>query len=197
MPKPATAKLTRRYRSLDDDVILRGLAWYPEALRRMEDLAVETGYLTEQAAAVMAITSRATHLTTNIQWTEIALRSGGATPVGRFPNVMVPMVQMVLENPSNIPVCVSGPKVEAFYRAIMGDETAVVLDRWALLAAGHDYGKRAPDPGPVWRSIEEAYRRAAKRVNIAARDFQAVIWIAVRESTATSRGVIPNLPNIV
>jgi hypothetical protein len=197
MSRAATTRLTRRYRKLDGDVITRGLAWYPEAFRQMEALAAETGYLTEQAVAVMAITSRAAHLTNNIRWTEIALRTNGTTPVGRFPNVMTPLVQAVLDNPLAIPVCVSGPKVEQFYRAIMGDEDAVVLDRWALFAAGHGYGKRAPDPGPTWRAIEDAYRRAARIVGVAVRDFQAIIWIAIRESTKTQLGIVPRLSNIV
>lgn len=197
MSRAATTRLTRRYRQLDGDVITRGLEWYPEAFRRMEALAAETGYLTEQAVAVMAITSRAAHLTNNIQWTEVSLRTGGAVPVGRFPNIMMPLVRSVLNDPATIPDCVSGPKVEAFYRAIMGDETAVVLDRWALYAAGHSYGKRAPDPGPLWRSIEDAYRRAAKIVGVTVRDFQAIIWIAIRETTKTQRGYVPVLSNIV
>lgn len=197
MSRAATTRLTRRYRQLDGDVITRGLMWYPEAFRQMESLAAETGYLTEQAVAVMAITSRAAHLTNNIQWTELSLRSGGTVPVGRFPNIMTPLVKRVLDDPAAIPDCVSGPKVEPFFRAIMGDESAVVLDRWALLAAGHAYGSRAPDPGPLRRSFEEAYRRASKIVGIAARDFQAIIWIAVRESTETKLGVVPRLSNIV
>lgn len=163
----------------------------------MEQLARETCYTTEQAAAVMAITSRAAHLLTNMRWTEMALKSDGAISVGRFPNVMMPAVRAVLENPAAIKTCVSGPKVEPFYRAIMGDLDAVVLDRWALVAAGHTPGQRAPDDGPTRRLFEEAYRRAAKIVGMAARDFQAVIWIAVRETTETKRGFVPNLANIV
>lgn len=197
MTRPVTARLTRRYRQLDSDVITRGLGWYPEAFRQMEALADETGYLTEQAAAVMAITSRAAHLTTNIQWTEVSLRTAGTTRVGRFPNIMTPLVKAVLDDPAMIPGCVRGPKVEPFFRAIMGDESAVVLDRWALYAAGHGYGKRAPDPGPQWRAFEDAYRRAAKIIGVAARDFQAIIWIAIRESTQTKLGVVPRLSNIV
>ena len=173
-----TAKLTRCFRSTDEEVVVRGRAWYPEALDRMEWLAQETGYLTEQAVAVMAITSRAAQLSSNLNWTEAALRSGGEEPVGRFPNQMTPAVRKVLADPSNILSAISGPKVESFYRAIMGDEDAVVLDRWALLAAGHT--ERAPDPGPKRRVIERAYRRAAELCNIAPRNFQAAIWISVR-----------------
>lgn len=197
MTRAATTRLTKRYRTLDPNVIERGTLWYPEAYRQMNDLALETGYLTEQAVAVMAITSRATSLATNISWTRIALESRGTEPVGRFPNVMMPLVQAVLLDPENIPLAVRGPKVEPFYYAIMGDEDSVVLDRWALYAAGMRYGQRAPDPGPKRRMFEEAYRRAAKIVGVAARDFQAIIWIAVRETTETKRGFVVNRPNIV
>ncbi len=138
----ASSNLSRLYGTINEDTIARGLIWYPEAYRLMEELGQETGYLTTQAAAVMAVTSR------------------------------------------------------AFYRAIMGDEDAVALDRWALYAAGHRR-RRAPDPGPTWRFYEDAYRRAAKRAGIAARDFQAITWIAVREGKKTRRGVVPKLGNIV
>ena len=57
-----------------------------------------------------------------------------------------------------------------------------MLDRWALYAAGH--ADRDTVPGPVMRrKIEDAYHRAAKRAGMAVRDFQAALWIDVREST--------------
>jgi hypothetical protein len=70
----------------------------------------------------------------------------------------------------------SGPKTRAFYRAIMGDERAAVVDVWVLRAIG-------------WtRSVtEKAYQTIANALTIAAAyarttvaRLQAVAWVVVR-----------------
>lgn len=176
------ARLNRRYAKLDPATIARGRAWYPQARQLMIELAEETGYTLDQAVAVMAITSPGAQLSTNLDWTRTALRTNGTAKVGRFPNAMRPKIQAVLADAELAHEYVTGPKVSPFFRAILGDEDALVLDRWALYAAGHL--DRDTVPGPVMRrKIEDAYRRAAKRAGMAVRDFQAALWIDVREST--------------
>jgi hypothetical protein len=162
----------------------RGRAWYPTARALMLALAAETDYTLEQAVAVMAITSPGAQLVSNLAWTRTALESRGAVDVGRFPNAMRPKIAAVLADAEYAAEYVTGPKVGPFFRAILGDTGALVLDRWAFFAAAggdrdslHDMNRGAID------AIAAAYRSAAKSARMRLRDFQATIWIQAREST--------------
>lgn len=80
---------------------------------------------------------------------------------------------------------VSGRKIRAFWFALMGDPEAVVIDRWAYRAAVGEYNgefdARAMQKKGVFEDVQEAYREAALEVGVVARDFQAALWVAVRE----------------
>lgn len=70
----------------------------------------------------------------------------------------------------------AGRKVQAFYRALLGDSDAVVLDRWSLRACG-----QAQDPGPVgWDSALRAHRTVAELTGHDPRDVQARAWVLYR-----------------
>jgi hypothetical protein len=163
----------------------RGRAWYPETNRRLREIAVRTGSTPAQAVAVFSIVSPAIQLVTALEWTEEILR--GERMGGRYPNVQAPKVAAALATRYPVKV-VTGPKVNAFYRALMGDTKALVLDRWAAFAAGLDRGRDIPPA--VRRRLEEAYRRAAAAVGETVRAFQAIVWIVTRESTPRSDGRI-------
>lgn len=192
----AFARLNRTFARLDDDTIQRGRGWYPQARRLAADMAADTGYTLDQAVAVLAITSPGAQLRTNFDWTRKALESRGEASVGRFPNAMRPKIQAVLADPEYASQYVRGPKVGPFFQAILGDEDALVLDRWALFAAGHADRNTTPAP-TVRRRIEAAYHRAAERAGMSVRDFQAAVWIHVRENTARADGRIHRLADIV
>lgn len=179
----------------------RGKEWYPAAREIMESAARESGHTLEQAVAVMAITSPGAQLRTNIEWTKRALESNGAAKVGRFPNVMAPKIRAVLDDPDYAAEYVRGPKVGPFFRAILGDPNELVLDRWALYAAqgSGDRDTNHQLPAGARDAIERAYRNAAKAVRCKVRDFQAAVWIHVRETTPVLRRgkwITPRLADI-
>lgn len=70
----------------------------------------------------------------------------------------------------------SGPKVRAFYRALMGDRDAAVVDVWVARAAGWTRELKQRGYDVVARALVAAARLA--RVSVAR--FQAVVWVAVR-----------------
>jgi len=184
--------LVERYESSTPTIRRRGRTWYPEAFRMLSGMAQETGRTTAQAVAVFAITSANTQLLANIRYTEAILR--GERTHGCYPVVQTPLVKGALSTtrPQRF---VTGPKCSAFYKAIMGDTNALVLDRWAARAAGFDNG-RGDISGPRRRVLDAAYREAAALCGETVRAFQAVVWIVVRESTPKSSGVIPRLADI-
>lgn len=146
-----------------------------------------------QAVAVLAITSANTQLVSNIRFTEAILK--GERLFGCYPQNQTPLVKAVLSTryPGRF---VHGPKCSAFYKAIMGDADALVLDRWAARAAGLDQPGRNDIGIGVRRQLDTAYREAARICGESVRAFQAIAWIATRESTPNRRGIIPQLLDI-
>lgn len=154
----------------------RGARWYDTAHAACDRIARDTGMDTARVVAVFAITSPDAQLVTNLKWTRTWAENPG-TKVGRYPGRMVRAcwTAMAAANPAE---AVTGPKVRAFYDAIMGDRDALVLDRWALrLATGSDattVGNR--------REAERLYREAAAELKVPVRDLQAIIWTIGREA---------------
>jgi hypothetical protein len=191
----ALEQLLALYETADADTVRRGREWYTAMRRECRAISRGTGYTLKQVAAVAAITSPAAQLTTNIAWTRSACESRGTAKVGKYPNKQRPKVTGSLTDRRNPGQYATGPKVSAFYAAITGDESAMVVDRWAAFAAGHE--DRGTVPGiRVRREIEAAYRRAAALVGETVAAFQAIIWIIVRETTMRADGLIHRLADI-
>jgi len=172
------------YSAADESQKDRGRRWYAQARRECRKIARESGYSYRQVAAVLAITSPDAQLSTNVRWTRETCLSGGQT-AGRYPTDQLPKVRAALADTRNPGQFATGPKVNAFYRAIIGDEDCLVVDRWASFAAGgpKDRTPRAKER----RIIADAYRAAAAFTGESVRDFQAIVWIACRESTTVVR----------
>jgi hypothetical protein len=191
----AIATLLALYESADADIVRRGRDWYTAARSECAAIAADSGYTVAQVAAVMAITSPDAQLTTNITWTRNACMTRGAAKVGKYPNAMRPKVLGALADADNPGQFATGPKVSQFFAAIIGDESAMVVDRWAAFAAGHENRQKVPG-AKVRRSIEAAYRAAAAIVGETVAAFQAIVWIVVRETTIRADGRINKLADI-
>lgn len=169
----------------------RGRKWYPQAFNWAESLSARSSYTTEQVIACMAITSPGIQLVTNLRWTEEVVFSHGRKMVGRFPNNMSKRYRKVLSDVEFAHDFVSGPKVGNFFKNILGNKKLVTLDRWATFAATgwkYDEQNSLKANSKVLKAIEEAYRNVARRKKMNVRDFQAIIWITVRESTPNELG---------
>lgn len=187
----AERKLIALYAQASPAIRRRGRSWYPETNRRLRQIAERTGSTPAHAAAVFAIVSPMVQVMTALDWTEQILM--GERAYGAFPR-QAWSIEAALSTryPSRY---VSGPKVNPFYRAIQGDADALVLDRWALYAAGHEQ-RASSIPRAVWREIEAAYRAAAAACGESVRAFQAIVWIVVRESTPRRNGIVPKLGDV-
>ena len=190
----ATRELLHRYGLASADHKRRGRTWYDAARRECRRIARETGISYAKVAAVLAITSPDAQLVTNVEWTDAICRGGRPSMAGRYPSDQAPKVRAALKarHPGRY---ASGPKVQAFYRAICGDTDGLVIDRWAAYAAG---GNRDAAPSAkARRALESAYRAAAAKVGETVRDFQAIVWIQARETTPSKRhGIVHRLQDI-
>ena len=70
----------------------------------------------------------------------------------------------------------SGPKVRAFFSALLGARDVVVVDGWAARIAGYP----PPRTDRQYQIIARAYRTAARRAGVDPVVLQATTWIAAR-----------------
>jgi len=71
-----------------------------------------------------------------------------------------------------------GPKLQNFVDALMGDENAVVVDRWIMRAMGRK--EHAPRTVEEYNAIAEAVRDRAKAMGVTPAEYQAMVWAGVR-----------------
>lgn len=188
----AEQTLVSLYEKASPCVRRRGRAWYPEANRQLREIAARNECPLSHAVAVFTIVSPAAQLVTALRWTEEIL--AGERIGGRYPNAQAPRIEAATS--TRYPVTrITGPKVNAFYRAIMGDTDALVLDRWAIRAAGHP-NLYSRVPRWLLRELDSGYRAAASACGETVRAFQAIVWIVCRETTPTTKGLVPKLYDV-
>lgn len=176
-------RLIDAYRGAPLAAIEDGRAWYPTAAREAARIARPTdGIDVVRAAAVIAALSPQVRWAQNVVAAERLIAARGGLSDSTVPgfNANVAKARAIIRGgPLYGPGDALGgeaPKVRAFWRAICGDPDSVVLDVWAMRAAGLD---GAPS-GARYRKVAEMYRRAAAKVGEAPRDFQAIVWLATR-----------------
>jgi len=188
----AEETLVSLYEKASPCVRRRGRAWYPEANRQLREIAERNNAPLSHAVAVFTIVSPAAQLVTALRWTDEIF--AGERIGGRYPNDQAPRIEAACS--TRYPVTrITGPKVNAFYRALMGDREALVLDRWAIRAAGHPL-PRSEVPRTLRRELDAAYRAAARACGETVRAFQAIVWIVCRETTPTKAGRVPRLTDV-
>ena len=174
---PITRRLLRIFDSATDVQRTSGIEWYREA----HDISVELAgddFTVAQAAGVIAVLSPNTSWKGNITNARKAFacyRAG--VPVNECRAGLGANVRKAYRILDGDMSAITGPKVTAFFQNIMGDPLSVTIDLWATRAAiGEDI------PGRLRATVERAYLNAAKKRNVSPRDFQAVVWVSVRES---------------
>ena len=187
-------RICRAYRAAPDADRAAGLGWYAAAQCEAARIWPERPDL---AAGVLAALSPRCQWSTNVAWAHVvvqAARSGRPCPaVSTKSNRRAawaiattgadPLAH--LGRVSHTGRVTSGHKVRAFYRNIVGDQTAVTVDVWAYRAAT---GREVDAIGArEYRAIEAAYQRAAAILCVSPRDCQAAVWMSVRGTKPTDR----------
>lgn len=165
--------------------------WYASvAGRDVESIAADTGVPFRTVAAAMAILSPGPQYAVNVADTRRMCQWAGLGANGEPPTVSTyganrekcaAMLRSwaVARERSEPASYVSGPKVTAFYRNIIGDLSHVTLDRHAVRPLSKA-GKDMPANKAERARMEDAYRRAAAKVGLEPAAFQAAVWCAVR-----------------
>lgn len=198
--------ITRRILKWHDKATLEqlesGTGWYLEARYFAGDLAHSTPYSVEQVAALIAVLSPQVSWENNQQAAVKAVDlhlagdwDGESLPGYSGYRINARKAKRILDGDIDALV---GPKVTAFYNAIRGDLTDVVIDIWAIRAARPkdiNVAKLFRDDEmpnmPERRAVVEAYKRAAALRGVAPSEMQAIVWTVIRDS-----GVFPKVQSM-
>lgn len=155
-----------------------GLSWYGRA---MDAAAAILPADPNRAAGVIASLSPRCQWRTNVSWAAAvidAAERGDTEPPAVHTRAMRALAWRIARGEAPLDV-LNGPKVRAFYRNIVGDSDAVTVDVWAARAAEGVSDPRGPS-GRRYALLAEAYRSAARVLDIPPRDLQAAVWVNVR-----------------
>lgn len=151
-----------------------GATWYSRARRECARIAEANGLRTRTVVGIVAA------LSPRIAW-DLNLRAAANVAAGRPAGAGLGRnVQkaVAIRNGLDPESILSGPKVHAFYQAILGDEYAIVIDVWILRALGHKGKNCTPKQ---YKKYAEIVRNSAVRCGCRAAEFQAIVWVHVRQ----------------
>lgn len=184
---PTPGEIMQIYRDTDRTTRLLGGLWYGRSHRDVARLArlAPRGIGRSRTAAILAVLSPQTQWVQNWEFAErivLAKVAGQRMPaIGGFPANRKKAWRIVGgADPASV---VRGPKVTAFWRALAGDPSAVVLDIWMF----RTFGLPDTPTESVYHKTAAAFTSAADSLGVSARDLQATIWLQ-------TRGVRPSDP---
>jgi len=166
-----------------------GCDWYPNAFRRVSEVANETDFSTFRVAGVVALLSPLTPWERNLR---------GALKVARLADGDAPdwQLQAVAERSTvyntnadkavdylrgNDSAAPDGKKTQPFHLNIAGDFSYVTVDSW-MFRIVERFGLASATPtGNAQRSITRAVEMCATLYNIAPAEAQAIIWTVERD----------------
>jgi len=211
------------YAAASDDHRTAGLDWYPEAdalASRISD-ATRGAVTHRQACGVIAALSprcswpqnKVAALTVVTAWKRgddpYTLRISGVYPEN------IAKAYRILSDASfetcahcraagghrkTCSAALRGPKVVAFFSAIVGSSDDGAMDVWATRAArvapaevsdldpADPRREGVPGSQREYDGLAASYRRAAAAVNVTPRQFQAVVWLVIRDSWVRADG---------
>jgi len=149
--------------------------WYAEARRQCRRMAREHGLGLHAVAGIVAALSPQLQWHVNLRVAEQVCATGEAQE-GCLRQSEDKAVRIRRgERPTDV---LGGPKVRAFYRALLGDPDAAVIDTWMFQSVGWPEG--GTRGGRHYEMVADALRDAARLVNLPVSELQAIVWTQVR-----------------
>jgi hypothetical protein len=160
----------RYYNRASEHTRKQGQEWYRHANIICRQYARKYKKPVKMVAGLLAVLSQRQSWSRNLELLKTVLE-------GRHPDTLLTVAEKAYkilqgENPENV---VKGPKITAFYHAILGDMTQVVLDSWMLKIAG------IPRPTTKqYETLAQKLRQEAREANEQPAIYQAIIWCEIR-----------------
>lgn len=161
------------WHAASDETREAGLDWYPRAQVLVHRWARIYGQEAYRVAGIIAVLSQRQRWQFNLLQAERCLQ--GFAPRG-LKSAVNKALTMFDGDRLSIHV-VKGPKVTAFYHAILGDERSIVLDSHMIRAAYPD--KRSLSV-KQYEALADVLREEAASVGVPPAHFQAVVWCQIR-----------------
>lgn len=166
--------IRKLWSEITPEAIAEGERWYPNARSLVFEWSMEYGMTEEAVAGVVAALSQRCHWRTNLERARECLN--GEWPGG----LPAAAAKAVAIRDGADPETTLGPKawkVRAFYRALLGDDDAAVVDTWMLTAL--DW----PLPGYSrlqYERLAGVLAAEAETVGLRTCHFQAALWCLIR-----------------
>ena len=172
-------ELVAHYEATDAATRDAGREWYPNALALCQAIGGDAVPV-DTVARVMALLSPRVSWKWCVEWTRVIVEAYLAgLPI---PAVSTMGNRMKAWSELHGEPAISGQKVTAFARAILGDTEAVVIDSWVLRSVGLKPEAKVTRFRQRW--ITSAYTEAASLAGETPRDMQAIVWCAIRGASA-------------
>lgn len=166
--------ILREYRATDRET---GRDWYLEANGIAREYATTYGLTLSQSAGVIAALSPQTQWWQNLMLARQVM-SAGAMVQGHTRDTMRKVNVILATDPEPLEV-LGGLKVRSFYENISQPwlREPVTIDRHAFRTATRWEHAKAVPTDRVYRDVADAYRHAAKLVNLRPNELQAIVWV--------------------
>lgn len=160
---------------------LDGANWYNQAAAEIQTVCSLANWNVERFTAILAVTSPRVAVARNVRITLHYMQTGEL-----FSNVMrgIRRSVEVYETSGDI----LGAKTMPFYRALLGDASAIVLD--VHMANLFNVSQRLLTRKDIKAKCQNAVKRVARRLCISPRDCQAALWTGQVRSVGRNPGRI-------
>lgn len=176
-------RLLSIYSAASGDVVEAGRLWYPGAENVIADLSREFSLGRPRVAAIVAVLSPRQRWRKNIEGARHVLEGEAWRAPGYAENRA--KAEALLAG-APIEQIVGGEKVTSFWANLIGSRTAVTVDVWAQRAALGYYHRHQPKRSR-YRRLVSIYRAAAETVGETPREFQSIVWNAIRPAVEHER----------
>jgi hypothetical protein len=184
------ANLRAHFRAASSEEVDAGMAWYYMARCHAHAVAFIACRPMEYGAGIIASFSPLTGWALNLRRANEFARTGRAAAFGAHNRMATLVMELGIDG-------VTGPKVEPFARAMVGDLCQVPCDSWMNFAAWYGPDSAAAADARRTRKVrvkvpaltdarrrimESTCRAIAEESGIAPAQVQAIIWVRVRGS---------------
>jgi hypothetical protein len=181
--------LIDHYEQSSENEKREGLVWYKEAHDYCADLASLTGIELKVSAAVVSVLSPRNKWPRNKQDAKSLIEAHQAgRPMDSFSVCTFTgnkrRAWELISDPSGFDPdkFFKGLKTRCFWdNIVFPDSQRVTIDTWAARAAYNTKGNwQRSLKATEYRQLEKQYQTAAKEVDLTPKDFQAVVWVRLR-----------------
>lgn len=163
---------SEHYHASPEHVRATGRDWYAVAQDTAREYAEAWDLPLPMVAGIIAALSQRQTWQVNLRMARLCI--AGERPRGLSGPIDKALAIRAGADPETV---LTGNKIRAFYRAILGDADAVVLDVHMLRAAGHTGNKTTPKQYQTLANILTAEAHAAGETPA---HFQAIVWCQIR-----------------